>query len=190
VVILVGAPGLGSDFGGVLTVVPALLMVAMIGTGIRVSIGRVAAAVIVACVLVAVIAILDHSRPADDQTHMGRFVEQILDGTAWEVLERKAAAMRASFGREIALLLPALLVALYVLFRRPGGAGRELISAAGRSGLAAAVGVAIVAVVGTLVNDSGIAVFVAAAGTFVPLLLGAALAPPPTGPPVDDPPPT
>ncbi|MGH3453482.1 MAG: hypothetical protein ACRDP2_03625, partial [Nocardioidaceae bacterium] len=106
-IIIDGAPGLGADFGGVLALVPALAFLTMIATGIRLSATRVIGALAAGVVIVSVIAIADYQRPSADQTHLGRFVGQLLDGTAWEVVERKLdASLYLLLHSPVAILAP------------------------------------------------------------------------------------
>ena len=178
-VVLIGAPSLGRDFGGVLSAVPGFLVLGMLLARIRITVVRLAAVLASAVLVVGVVAVLDWLRPADQRSHLGRFVAQVLDGQAWTVVSRKAAANLAILvGSPLAwMLLVALLAAGWLL--RPGGLLRSSAdgSAAGlpardlrvlRAGLTA---VALSLTVGTLVNDSGVALPATAATLLVPLLV-------------------
>jgi hypothetical protein len=174
-VVLDGTPGLGSDFGGVLALVPAIVILTLVATGVRVSVPRVVASLAAGVVVVTALAVADYQRSTGDQTHLGRFVGQVLDGSAWQVVTRKASAnLHALLNSPVAVLIPALLVALVWLFHGPDSVGRRLLSSSGRSLGAAIVGVAVVAVLGSLLNDSGIAVLAAAGASAVPLLIAVA----------------
>jgi hypothetical protein len=192
-VVLIGAPQLGRDFGGVLAAVPGFAVLGMLLARIRVTVGRLVAVLAAAVAVVGVVAVLDWLRPADQRSHLGRFVGQVLDGQAWTVVSRKAAANLAILlASPLAwMLLVALLAAGWLL--RPGGllrsrAGR---AAAGlpaedvrvlRAGLTA---IALSLTVGALVNDSGVALPATAATLLVPLLVqlvaGAPVRPAPPG---------
>jgi tryptophan-rich sensory protein len=158
----------------------------MLLIGARVSVARLAAILGAAVVVVGAVATLDWLRPADQRTHLGRFVQQLIDGDAWTVVSRKAGAnLGILTGSPLAWMLPVILVAAVWLVR-PGGLLRG-----GRSGLAprdAAVlragllAVALGLVIGTAVNDSGVALPATAAGMLVPLLIWLAAAPRTTGP--------
>jgi hypothetical protein len=189
VLALDGAPELGRDFGGVLAAVPAFLLLAMLLTGARVSVTRVVAILGAAVLVVGTVAFLDWLRPADERTHLGRFVQQLLTGEAWTVVSRKASAnLGILIGSPLAWMLPVTLVALLWLvrtrglLRREGGRGSGLpgpTAAALRAGLLAA---ALCLVIGSAVNDSGVAVAATAAAVLVPLLVWLAAAPRATGP--------
>lgn len=174
-VLLDGMPGLGADVGGVLALVPALLVTGMLATGIRVSLLRGVAALGAGVVVVAALAIADYQRPPQDQTHLGRFVGQVLDGTALSVVDRKASAnLHLLLHSPVAILAPVLLFTLWWLLAGNVSLGRRVLEPTGAAGHAALAGTATAATLGTVLNDSGIAVFVAAGAVGVPLLLSAA----------------
>lgn len=175
-IVIDGTPGLGSDFGGVLALVPAIVLLTMIATDISLSPARVAGALAAGVAAVTVIAIADYQRDPDNQTHLGRFVGQLLDGTAWAVVERKLdASWYILLNSPVAILAPFLVLTLAGLFVPREGAGRRLLASATPVEVAAGISTATAAVLGSLLNDSGIAVFVAAGCVIVPLLLGGTL---------------
>jgi hypothetical protein len=188
-VVLIGAPSLGRDFGGVLAAVPGFALLGMLLARIRVTVTRLVAVLAAAVLVVGVVAVLDWLRPASERSHLGRFVAQLLDGQAWTVVSRKAEANVAILlGSSLAwMLLVALVAAGWLL--RPGGLLRSRPGrpAAGlpaddvrvlRGGLTA---VALSLTVGALVNDSGVALPATAATLLVPLLV-ALVAGAPDGP--------
>jgi hypothetical protein len=178
-VVLIGAPSLGRDFGGVLAAVPGFLVLGMLLARIRVTVVRLVAVLAAAVAAVAVVAVLDWLRPAAERSHLGRFVAQVLDGQAQTVVVRKGAAnLSILVGSPLAWMLPVALVAAVWLLR-PGGLLR---SSAGRApaGLpradarvlrAGLTAVALSLTVGALVNDSGVALPATAATVLVPLLV-------------------
>ncbi|WP_245753395.1 hypothetical protein [Geodermatophilus ruber] len=194
-VLVVGTPALGRDFGGVLAVLPGFLLLAMLLTGTRVTLIRLAGALALAVVAVGALAVLDWRRPAEERSHLGRFVEQVLTGEAWTVVSRKGqAAIDILLGSPLAWMLPVALVAAVWLVRPPGllpaplrgpGALRRRADllppadlAALRAGLLA---VALSLAVGAAANDSGVAVPATAAALLVPLLVWLAARPRPAG---------
>jgi len=171
-VLLTGLPGLGSDVGGVLALAPALLVMAMMASGVRLSPVRLGVALSAGVVAMSALAVADYHRAADDQTHLGRFVGQVLNGGAATVVERKAAAnMDLLLHSPVSVLAPVLLAVLGWLFYRPDSLGRQIVRSAGAPGRAAAVGIAMALLLGSLLNDSGIAIFVSGTAVLVPLLL-------------------
>ena len=189
-VVLIGTPSLGRDFGGVLAALPGFALLGMLLTRTRVTAVRLLAVLGAAVVTVGTVAVLDWLRPAGERTHLGRFVEQVLDGEALTVVLRKAQAnLDILLGSPLVWTLPSALGAAIWLLR-PGGllrtrrtpdGRRELPGdldpsslAALRAGLLAA-GVSLL--LGAAVNDSGVAVPAAAAALLVPLLVWLAAAP-------------
>lgn len=172
VVTVDGAPGLGSDFGGVLALVPAFALFALVLLRLRLSPARLGLAVLAGAVVVVGIAALDYLRPATDRTHLGRFIEQLLDGSATIVVQRKAESnIGILLHSPLSLLVPVFAATLWWLLR-PGGQLHELLQHRElRAGLSA---VALAGLIGFLVNDSGIAVPVAAGWLLVPLALSVA----------------
>jgi len=141
-----------------------------------------------AVVAVGTVAVLDWLRPADERSHLGRFVEQVLTGEAWTVISRKAQAnLDILLGSPLAWMLPVALVAAVWLVR-PGGLLRQQRAAGdpGPGGLAtgelavlrsALLAGALSLTIGAAVNDSGVALPATAAALLVPLLVWLAAAP-------------
>ena len=173
-VALNGTPGVGSDFGGVLALVPAVVLLTAVAAGHRLTWVGVLAAVAGGVVVVSAVAILDHLRPESDQTHLGRFVGQVLGGTAWQIVDRKLDAnLHLLLHSPVAVLVPVLLAMTWWMLRAADAPGRMLMRRYSPAVAATYVGVATVALLGTAINDSGIAVLVAAGAVAVPLWIAA-----------------
>jgi hypothetical protein len=167
-VIVDGAPQWGSDVGGVLALVPAFTLLVLLLAGRAASIGRLAVAALAGAAVVSAFAIADHARPAAEQTHLGRFVGQVLDGSAGGVLRRKAESnLSLLFHSPVTALLPLVVAGVVVLFLRPPPPLRRVFdrSPAWRAGLLA---VATASGLGFVVNDSGAAVAALAIVVAVP----------------------
>ena len=89
VTLIDGLPGLGSDFGGPPGLVPAFAVLALLAVGVRLTWTRIVGVLAVGAVVVISFAVLDWLRPADSRTHLGRFVQTVLDGGLWPVVQRK-----------------------------------------------------------------------------------------------------
>ncbi|WP_157250303.1 hypothetical protein [Nonomuraea typhae] len=173
--LLTGTPGIGSDFGGVIAFVPGIAVTALLVAGRRVSVLKVLLFCGLGGVIVSAIAVLDSLRPPQSQTHLGRFVGQVLDGTFMPLIGRKIGAMLHTLLSPN--LMPVVIVGLALLvfaLLRPdlvsAGAVPEAFARAPmlRAGL---IGALVSAGVGMLVNDSGTAVLSMAVALAVPLVL-------------------
>jgi hypothetical protein len=157
-VALDGAPRWGDDFGGVLALVPAFVVVgSLLATGV-VRWSRLLLAGVGAVVVVTAFALLDYGRGVEHRTHLGRFVAQVRDGTAGQVIHRKAQAnLDLLTHSPFTLLVPVLLLgAVWLLLRPPEGLAARLRSHP--QARAALLGVLALTIVGGLVNDSGTAI--------------------------------
>jgi hypothetical protein len=189
-VAVIGAPGLGRDFGGVLSALPGFLLLALLLVRGRVTLVRIGLILGAAVVAVGTVAYLDWLRPAAERSHLGRFVEQLLTGEAWTVVSRKGQAnLDILLGSPLAKMLPVALIAAVWLVRR-GGLLRSRRGddgvVTGPAGLpmadafalrAALLAGALSLTLGAAVNDSGVALPATAAALLVPLLVWLAAAP-------------
>ena len=157
-VVVDGAPPWGSDVGGVLALLPALAVLALLVTGRRVSAARLAGAGLAAVALVTGLALLDHTRPVDRRTHLGRFVDQVANGTAGTVLRRKAdAVLGLLFHSPVTAMLPVVVAgALLLLLHPPPVLARAF--AAAPAYRQALVALCVASALGFALNDSGAAV--------------------------------
>ena len=172
-VLVDGHPALGDDFGGVLGLLPAVAVLALAVSGVRISLRHALAILAATLATATAFALLDFSRPPAERTHLGRFVGQVVDGTAGPVVHRKLNSSLATFTggwpRWIVLTWVVLLLVAYIgtrrgwLRRRPAAHDR----AAGGLGLALVV----LSVLGAALNDSGLAITAFACYVAVPLLV-------------------
>ena len=91
-----GAPQLGADVGGALTLVPTLAFLAAGLAGLRLSWRRWLAIGATTVLVVGGFAVVDLLQPGEP-THLGRFARQVADGSAAGVLGRKAYALVGPF---------------------------------------------------------------------------------------------
>jgi hypothetical protein len=164
VVVVEGLPMLGADVGGVLAMVPAFGVTALVLAGRRVGWRQVAALVGITVVVLLLFALVDATRPAEVQTHLARLGEQVVSAR-WDTLGKSLSRRwQASLGgAELAawitvgvLMAGALAYAGLVATGRAGpGATRAVTH---RPTLAAAAGLAVLGAVGLVANDSSVAV--------------------------------
>jgi len=153
-------PTWGADVGGGLALVPAFGLLALSVSGRRPTASRVVASLVAGVAVVGGVAWLDWLRAPSERSHAGRFVQQVIDGDAWDLLARKLGNAAASFerGTEVWLTVAVLVWATLAL-ARPQRFGPPSLTAAMtqwpllRSTLAA---VLVSAVVGSFVNDWGV----------------------------------
>ena len=91
-----GAPQLGADVGGALTLVPTLAFLTAGLANLRLSWRRWLAIGAATVLVVGGFAVVDLLRPGEP-THLGRFARQVADGSAAGVLGRKAYALVGPF---------------------------------------------------------------------------------------------
>ena len=173
-VIADGAPQLGSDVGGVLALVPALAITYMLLSGRRPSWRVLLLGALGAVVALAVFLAIDLSRPLDARTHLGTFFTDVRDRGAdvfFDTVGRKARTNFRVFRSTIwtYLVPPALGVIAYLLFR-PRGSWQRLAAEYPRL-RAGLIGGLVVAILGFLVNDSGIVVPAMILSILVPFAL-------------------
>ncbi len=178
VVVTDGHPALGADVGGVLALVPASLVMLLLLAGRRVRWFQVVAIGGAAVVALGAFAAIDLARPEEEQTHVGRFATQVIDGGAGvgTVLERKLGAnLSLLFSSVWALVIPvALAFLVFLVWRRPSVL-RQLEGAV--PGLRALlVGAVVLAVLGGGLNDSGVAVPAMMLGVLLPYVTVLAMA--------------
>jgi hypothetical protein len=170
-VVVDGLPAWGADFGGVLTLVPAFAVLALLAGRARVNAARLAAAGLGAVAVVAAIAVADYLRPADERSHFGRFVAAVLDGTAGATLERKLAANLDLLvaGPHTYAALGLVLLVTWCVVRPPSALAATFAAVPGAR--PAAVAVAVLGWLGFATNDSGVAVPLLVALVAVPAVL-------------------
>lgn len=170
-----GAPGLGADVGGMLTLVPICGLVVVALAGLRLTGRRVAVAGLATAGVLAVATAVDLLRPPGARTHLGRFASHVAgggDGSLVATLARRVDVtldnVAGSFWTAVTPVI-AVLVLGAVLWTRYG---RTLLPPASplRAGV---VGALAAGLVGTAVNDSGIivvAMVLVSVGPFLALL--------------------
>jgi hypothetical protein len=169
-----GAPSLGSDVGGILTLVPVFALTVVALSGRRLSLRAVALAGGAAAVLLAVATGIDLLRPPAARTHLGELVARVADEGIEPLrttVGRKVSANLRSFRSVWAWMVPIIGAYLLAVLAWARGWDRLLPPrSALRAGLAGVLGAG---VVGYAVNDSGVVVTALAlvfVGPFLTLL--------------------
>ncbi len=161
VVVVDGAPFWGSDVGGILSMVPAFVVTAVLLLGWRVRWRTVAWSVVGLVVALAAFTALDMARPPERRTHLGRLVERIDDrgiGDFVVIVQRKLADNLGSLRQSVwGFVLPIALALGIWLFLRARDRLRRVVDDVPEARIAG-VGLAIVGLLGWALNDSGIAI--------------------------------
>ena len=159
-ILAVGHPRLGNDVGGTLTLIPAAIVFAA-SVFVKGRFPRklipVAAAVALGTVLI--FGLIDLARPEGQRSHLGDFLANLAADpiSAWLVIKRKVGlAAGIATGTYWGLAVPGALIASYMLYRMAGSRTRSLFQ---DRGLGAGLrGLVVAGIVGSLVNDSGVAI--------------------------------
>jgi hypothetical protein len=152
------APTLGADVGGGLALTPSAVVVVLMLARVRMSARRLAAAVAVGALPVVGLALWDYHRPAERRTHIGQFVAQVFDGQAGHVIARK---LSANLGQLVAspflpLVVGTVVVVVIAIRGHRPRLERTFAQTPGlRAGLA---GFTLCALLGAILNDSGVTV--------------------------------
>ncbi|MBD2759602.1 hypothetical protein IEE94_08770 [Yimella sp. cx-573] len=169
-----GWPGWGADFGGPPAVVVATAVLTLLALGIRLRPRMVVLVVLGAALVALVLAVADWLRPAPSRTHLGRFVQQVIDGEGAGVVGAKLAAnVKLVFDTPFSPLVPLVLVAIIVLVarREPRLDGALTKVPFARPTL---IGLLVLWAVGFAINDSGLALLLNGMGLAIALALAVA----------------
>jgi hypothetical protein len=155
VVVADGAPWMGSDVGGILSLVPALGLLLLALSGRRVGWRPLVLIGLAALALLGVAVGFEALRDPSQRTHLGRF---FLGGAGetgfWTTIDRKWAVnvrlLTTSTWSELIPIIGLFTIAVLVVRR-----GWQRLVPAGSAERAAVLGLAAVAVLGWLTNDSG-----------------------------------
>jgi hypothetical protein len=171
-----GLPALGDDFGGVVALLPAVAVLGLVILRVRLSWRRLIAVFVVTVMTTAGISLYDYLRPPAQRTHLGRFIGQIADGSAWTVVHRKLDSSLGSFtdgwSRWIVVGWVVLAVVAWVGHRR----GRLHLPAAVDHRIAGGLlaSLTVLAILGAGFNDSGLGVTAFTFYVAAPLLVSMA----------------
>jgi hypothetical protein len=173
-IVVDGRPGWGTDFGGIIALTPAVLLMAWLTWRGSISLRALIGVGVAGVLAVSAVAFLDYLRPPDQRSHFGAFVARLLDGDVSDVLIRKLEMAvqffsgPAGWGMLIAVIFCMLATLLpqrvpsesYRTFYDSFPMIRPTLLALSTCGL-----------VGMLLNDAGVALPAIMAGFAVPLLV-------------------
>jgi hypothetical protein len=161
IVICEGWPSMGSDFGGVIALTPAVLWLMLALSDVKITWLKLLVIAGSALLAVAVISVLDWLRGPDRRTHLGNFVQRIIDGDALDVISRKAVASAETVASIVGIGSLLIGVVLWIVIYKYVVPRVSSDFTTIRSALIAML---IVAIVGTLLNDGGIFIWLTVTG--------------------------
>jgi hypothetical protein len=173
-IVVDGTPGWGTDFGGIIALVPAVLLMAWLTWRGSISLRALIAVGVAGVLAVSAVAFLDYLRPPDQRSHFGTFVARVLDGQVSDVFIRKLQMAVQFFSGPAGwvMLVAVLLCMAATVFpdRVPSTTYREFYGSLPmiRPTL---IAMSTCGLVGMLLNDAGVALPAIMAGFAVPLLV-------------------
>ncbi|MFP5347454.1 MAG: hypothetical protein ACLGIA_10550 [Actinomycetes bacterium] len=178
-VVIDGTPGIGSDFGGPPAIVPAFAVLALLVAGVRLNLRTLLLVGVGTLAVVVTLSVLDWLRPPENRTHLGRFVETVLNGGALTVIERKLTQnWDILTSSPLSLLVPFGAVFVGLVLMRPVAWGAPALQRTYehaptlRNGLFALL---VMLAIGFAVNDSGTVVPAIGGVLAIPLLIAASV---------------
>lgn len=163
-VVVDGHPSLGADFGGPPALLPAFGVLALLALGIRLTASRLALVAGGSALAALSLSVLDWLRPPEERSHLGRFVQSVIDGELGGVLARKTSQNLANLTGSWLTALAVVGAVFLVVVLRPRLRGIVMARP-----LLAALSIAWVG--GFAVNDSGVLVPAVGMMLGVPLLV-------------------
>lgn len=165
-VLIDGSAMLGADFGGPPALVVGFALLMLLVCGIRLTPLRLLSVFAAAMGTSFVFALADYMKPPQQRSHLGRFIQTLLDGGGFDIASRKLS--QAFFGLPWWLVVILLVVALVVGLRwwkaheaKPQSEARTIAGVAWQSSetlryTVISIGAALV--LGMIMNDSGVVV--------------------------------
>ncbi|MEO3786252.1 hypothetical protein ABGB12_23235 [Actinocorallia sp. B10E7] len=170
-----GLPGWGSDFGGVIAILMGTGALALLISGRRVSAARMGLLALMGAAVVLGMSFADSRRA--EPTHLGRFWTQLMDGEGWSVVTRKFGAMLGSLGHwEYTIAAIGAMLFLFLVLARPSSWETPILASAYRRAPTlrpALLAALVIALMGMLMNDSGVVIPALVFTLAIPLVLAA-----------------
>ncbi|GAA1147302.1 hypothetical protein GCM10009630_52160 [Kribbella jejuensis] len=173
-IVVDGKPGWGTDFGGILGLTPAVLLMAWMTWRGRVSWRALLGVAVGGVLAVSAVAYLDYLRPPAQRSHFGNFAARVIEGDVGDVLVRKLQAALAVFHSPAGwILLVALVLCMLatVLPERVPFASYRTFYLSRPMIRPTLVALTVCGLAGSLLNDVGIIVAGIMGGFAVPMLV-------------------
>jgi hypothetical protein len=179
VVVIDAWPAWGSDFGGPPASIPAFAYLTFAVLGVRLTWRRIVLVALGTVAVVTIVSVLDWLRPPADQSHLGKFVQTVIDGGAGSVIQRKLDQnLDILFSSNLTVLVPVGVLFVVLVLLRPTSFGAPALQRAFdrspvlRAGLLAGL---VMWVIGFSLNDSGTAIPAVSAILAIPLVIATSI---------------
>ncbi|MGW6199874.1 hypothetical protein ACWF0M_27240 [Kribbella sp. NPDC055110] len=173
-IVVDGKPGWGTDFGGIIALVPAVLLMAWLTWRGSISLRALIAVGVAGLLAVTAVAFLDYLRPAEQRSHFGTFFARLLDEQVSDVFIRKLQMAVMFFSSPVGwLMLIAVLACMFATVfpdRVPSQSYRDFYGSFPMI-RPALIAMSVCGLVGGLLNDAGIALPAIMIGFALPLLV-------------------
>lgn len=174
-VVLVGSPSIGADAGGAVALTAGVCLTAALVSGGWLTFTRLAWALIAGAAVTLGFALVDIRRPVEQQGSLGRFLNQLAEGTSSLTLHRVGAANVAAFSSSaLTVLAVSAAIFTWAVLLRPWGGLKRLFGIY-PSIRAACIGFVLATIIAGVLGGAALNVAGAAAATAVPLLTLSAL---------------
>ncbi|MCF2707063.1 hypothetical protein I6E29_07265 [Arcanobacterium haemolyticum] len=173
-----GASTLGADFGGPPALIVGFVILGLLVVGVRVTAWRVGAVIGAAICAVLAFSFIDYLKPPTQRSHLGRFIQSVLDGGAGTIVTRKLTDLVFGLPWPLAALmivavLAVVATALWWIRRTWGRRGSaESIRQAWRDFpplRTSVIAIAAALLVGVGINDSGVVILFIGAVVALPV---------------------
>ncbi len=158
VLIMDGLPYLGSDVGGVLALTPMVFTVGLMLFNKRIDYKTIFISGFITIITLSIFSLFDLSRPLSERTHLGRFIEVLINGEGKTIIERKILSNIEILSNSlIATLVIFITIYIIFLFLKPERFIKKMIIENPAYRYIVYPGL-IVGILGMLLNDSGVAI--------------------------------
>lgn len=161
VLIAIGHPSFGADFGGTIAMVPAVLLFGFEVFGKRLRAKSLPLIALASVAIVLLFGFLDLARGPQERSHLGNFIADVLRDpvSVWLIARRKIGlSVSLSPSARWGLATASAALVLFYLRGLRGGRWRLMAQKASLGQSAGLRALIVAAIVGSLVNDSGVAV--------------------------------
>lgn len=171
VVFIDGSPWHGADFGGPAVLTIAFALIARLVMGRVITAVNAGGIILASGLVTAAFAVADYLRPIEERTHLGGFVESVMDGSAMGIIVRKAGQVLALW--PLILLIVAALAVVLIVIRKRGFTITNPLDPEGSPWLWVSAAIVIVLLGGMPLNDSGPIIIVVGGMVAIPLVASA-----------------